>query len=266
MLPYDANHPFMFSQGSDLTFPLHHHKEVELVFLTAGEMMVTVGRFSRTLCAGEAAFIFPYALHSYLTEESSRFTLMIFSTDLIPDFEESLLAKQPALPYIGMDRLHPDVGFLLHALVNNGPEPIDRSLLKGYLHVLVYRLLEQIDLVCAAEDISLDLPSRVLRMINDHYQESLNLEVLSRQLGCSKYHLSRLFMKKIGISLRDYINALRIEHAKVLLSNPALSVTEVGFEAGFESLNTFFRTFREHCQATPREFRESLREGMGGAN
>lgn len=91
--------------------------------------------------------------------------------------------------------------------------------------------------------------------IDAHFAEDLTLEDTAALAGFSKYHFSRLFKQYADSTFYKYLNERRIEHAKILLLNPRLTVLEAATQSGFSSLSAFLRMFKQITQYTPTEFR-----------
>lgn len=87
----------------------------------------------------------------------------------------------------------------------------------------------------------------------------LNVETLAEKLGISTAHLRLLIKSKHNRSFSEYINYLRVEKAKKLLSDPEYqhyTLQAVGEDAGFNSRSTFYRCFKKITGLTPKAFRE----------
>lgn len=98
--------------------------------------------------------------------------------------------------------------------------------------------------------------------IDLHYREKLALYELAERFYINKFYLTRVFKQQYGISINNYIQQLRITHAKQLLRFSELSVEEVGRECGFTDANYFSRTFRKVEEVAPSEFRRMwMRKG-----
>ncbi len=69
--------------------------------------------------------------------------------------------------------------------------------------------------------------------------ERTTLEELGRAVGASPFHLQRSFKRVVGLSPRDYQQALRLEDAKRALAG-GRRVTDAVFEAGYGSLSRFY--------------------------
>ena len=78
---------------------------------------------------------------------------------------------------------------------------------------------------------------------------------LARVSGVSKAHFARSFKEAFGVPPHRYLLTRRIERAAALLRDTTLSVTEIAFQTGWNSLGTFGRTFRDVTGESPNELR-----------
>lgn len=74
---------------------------------------------------------------------------------------------------------------------------------------------------------------------------------LARVGGVSEAHFARAFKQAFGVPPHRYLLTRRIERAMALLRDTELSITEIAFQTGWESLGTFGRTFRDVTGASP---------------
>jgi AraC-like DNA-binding protein len=85
---------------------------------------------------------------------------------------------------------------------------------------------------------------------------------MAHEAGYSKYHFARAFAAAYSETPRAYLTRRRVERAKNLLRAANLSVTEICFLVGFESLGSFSALFRRVVGQTPSAYRaEAVREG-----
>jgi AraC-like DNA-binding protein len=96
---------------------------------------------------------------------------------------------------------------------------------------------------------------RARDLIDREYAEPLDLDVLAREAGYSRFHFARAFRATYGETPRTYLTRRRIERAKTLLRTANLSVTEVCFLVGFASLGSFSARFRTLVGQSPIEYR-----------
>jgi AraC family transcriptional regulator len=84
---------------------------------------------------------------------------------------------------------------------------------------------------------------------------SLRLGDLSRDLGCSPFHLSRIFRKTVGLSLRRYVQRLRAQVAADRLARGATDLTGLALDLGFWDHSHFTNAFRREWGMPPSKFR-----------
>lgn len=97
------------------------------------------------------------------------------------------------------------------------------------------------------------------------YAQPLDVSALARGVHMSAGHLSRQFHLAYGESPYAYLMTRRIERAMALLRRGDLTVTEVCFEVGCQSLGTFSTRFTELVGVPPSVYRERgapFRPGM----
>lgn len=112
---------------------------------------------------------------------------------------------------------------------------------------------------------TLVLLRRVRDRMDREYAQPLDVESLARGVHLSAGHLSRQFKLAYGESPYSYLMTRRIERAMALLRRGDLSVTEVCFAVGCQSLGTFSTRFSELVGVSPSAYRDSgatYRPGM----
>ncbi len=106
---------------------------------------------------------------------------------------------------------------------------------------------------------------RVRDRMDRSYAQPLDIESLARDVHLSAGHLSRQFVLAYGETPYAYLMTRRIERAMTLLRTTDLSVTEVCFAVGYQSLGTFSTRFSELVGVAPSLYRDRgapFRPGM----
>ena len=85
--------------------------------------------------------------------------------------------------------------------------------------------------------------------------EDLALSTVARHCNVSEGHLSRIFHHATGLTFREYLAQVRVDHAKNLLLHTNRSVTEIAYESGFQSISQFHRSFRRATGMAPGQLR-----------
>jgi AraC family transcriptional regulator len=98
--------------------------------------------------------------------------------------------------------------------------------------------------------------------IEEHLDEQIPLATLARLVRLnSPQYFCRLFKQSLGMPPHRYQTNCRMEHAKLLLARPTISVTDIGLTVGFGSSNAFTTAFRKVTGLTPTDYRRSLASG-----
>ncbi|MFL6539946.1 MAG: helix-turn-helix transcriptional regulator [Chthoniobacterales bacterium] len=77
------------------------------------------------------------------------------------------------------------------------------------------------------------------------------LESLGQEVGCSPFHLSRIFSREVGLTIPQFLRNLRMERAAELLRSGRYNVTEAAMEVGYASLSHFSKAFCETIGCCP---------------
>lgn len=85
--------------------------------------------------------------------------------------------------------------------------------------------------------------------------EQWPVERLASVSGVSEAHFARSFKHAFGLPPHRYLLTRRIERAKALLRDTDMSITEIAFQTGWDSLGTFGRTFKDITGESPSALR-----------
>lgn len=119
-------------------------------------------------------------------------------------------------------------------------------------NLLLFLLRQSLSQSAAAAE---DYITYLIRYMENNYTRPLSLDDLSSFSGISKYHLSREFKKRTGFSPGDYLIELRMNRARFLLANTALTVEAVSRASGFSSYPNFLKLFKKRAGTTPHRYR-----------
>lgn len=98
----------------------------------------------------------------------------------------------------------------------------------------------------------------LMREERAYHDSEISLDKLALRLNASKHHVSQVINEQLGASFFDYINQLRIEEAKTLLSETTRSdfhVIEIAYAVGFNNKVSFNAAFKKATGMTPTEYR-----------
>ncbi|CAG9249010.1 helix-turn-helix transcriptional regulator [Paraburkholderia unamae] len=92
--------------------------------------------------------------------------------------------------------------------------------------------------------------------------EAWPVKRLAEVSGVSEAHFARSFKRAFGLPPHRYLLTRRIEQATTLLRDTDLSITEIAFATGWESLGTFGRTFRDVTGLSPSAARSAAQASL----
>lgn len=97
----------------------------------------------------------------------------------------------------------------------------------------------------------------VMRYVNAHLGENLNLETLSAYLYISKNYMSSIFSHVMGMPLKDYIIRQRMEKARRLLVDSKMPIRDIAALVGYSSASYFSATFHRIFHEKPSDYRKT---------
>ncbi len=98
---------------------------------------------------------------------------------------------------------------------------------------------------------------KIIDYINMAYMGQLNLEVFTNYFNCSRSLISHSFRSETGMSIKQYINKVRLERAADMLKSNEYSINSIARGVGFEDTNYFIKLFKASYGCTPGEYRKS---------
>jgi len=101
---------------------------------------------------------------------------------------------------------------------------------------------------------------RVLRHMEKHLSDDLDLAGLARVAGMSRHHFCRSFKRYFGLTPIRFLNYLKVQRAKRILMENGLSLSTVAMKAGFNDYGSFCKYFRQFEQMTPSGYRHARLE------
>lgn len=262
-----------YERGS---FLWHWHPEIELTYVTEGEIIYQVNDKIYTLHAGEGLFCNSNALHTgHMVEEKNCYYISItFHPRIIYGYEGSILHQNYVKPIItagsfGSFFISPEILWqkevlalmkeiyqLFSAHKDMFEFQIQQRLSSIWMFILENKKEEfQISDKKVRAGYDLERLREILTYIHTHYMEKITLEEIAEQIGLCRGECCRFFKKHMNQSLFDYILYYRVEKSLLLLAQKNLSVTEIAEQTGFSSSSYYARIFKEQMNCSPSQYR-----------
>ena len=163
---------------------------------------------------------------------------------IISVFEFVQLEITHKLPFTGAQTLDLDTQTVLKCT--------DFMQIKGYCQSFIENYFAQKKLGYHMREITL-----AQEYVVQNIEKRITLPEVAQYINMSDSYFSHLFKKEIGMNFVDYVNMLKIEHAKTLLRQTNLMVYEIAEQVGFDNANYFNILFKRIAGCTPGSYREN---------
>lgn len=249
-----------FSYRKGLVKQLHCHSEDnQLQLVIQGGAMVTVDGKSFPIKSGNGLLIHQGSTHSYSVGRDGMKTLEVkFATDKL-EYQE-LLARIPTVFLIeGMQLVKLFDKIIDERFIRQSGFQVLSSCLLGealvYLDRSCSAKLEGIGLNEVLLDSNAPPPIKAVNeFVSRHIDHKFSLSELANGCGYNQDYLYRIVSKEFGMSLVQYVNSLRLESAKRYLLHSELPMTEIAWNLGFDTIQSFSKFFRHNCGESPSKF------------
>jgi AraC-like DNA-binding protein len=101
--------------------------------------------------------------------------------------------------------------------------------------------------------------SHCIQYIKENFKENIKVSDLVSLCHCSESYINHIFKKRTSKSIKNYVNNLRIEDSKKLLTDTSESISSIALKAGFQDPDYFSRVFTAMVGVSPRIYRERFK-------
>lgn len=243
----------------------HLHSHIEVGFLVSGNTRMTVDSEVFDLREGDAFLIFPNRIHSFEDDGAISCYLLICSPDDTSPFTDVFKKHLPESPVVtpkdadSLKQVFSVAANRGRSLELHPDEAYASEKVRAFAPAIVSELVPSLSLI-PTHSADPDATQRILLYCDTHYRDELNLDLLSQELGYSKYYISHVFSSNVKIGFSRYLRSLRVTAAKRMIRHSDLSMTDIAIESGFSSIRTFNRQFFEETGLTPTEYAKKRRK------
>ncbi len=148
--------------SNNLTFPLHLHTQLEILYIVSGQMEFSVNQHTTILQARDCAVIFPNQMHSYTsTHGDNRTMTIICDLNLCGSYLNSLTKYQPAVPFIRACDLHKDVSYSMESLLTETQSEQSTAVYQAFVQIILARIFPKLTLIKNTHSDSYNLTSEI---------------------------------------------------------------------------------------------------------
>lgn len=248
-------------------FESHCHSAVEIIVPVRGEVIYTVADSTYRVQSNEVLIVPPNWSHSLLMHEGSARYLLLFEADAIFGMRDMQLVEgmlKTPIYLTGQSEIQEAIRSLLLQVVNcyERKEFLWNTQCYSYLMQMYVRLgqfnmtreLNRFD--AKSQRIDPEIVDSARLYIDQNYMRDISLSDVSAFTGFSRCYFSRVFKQQLGLSFSEYLRQKRVSVAENLLIHSSQPIQEIAMSAGFGSVATFNRVFRDAKNCTPSRYRE----------
>jgi len=240
----------------------HRHDHEELIILTKGSAEHYVDFKKETVSAPSVIYAAQCRVHKFVPQSGARGWVVRYKTEFLPanrfHFFSCYIDNVEYM--INPGYCLEDIETLCRLLKSElGLEPADFKTIKHLLEALISKL-ETLGLNKILPD---ENPNNIrsvtfrnfLKILEENFRRPLGVEFYAEKLNTSIRNLNIICREIINKSVRELIETRKLIEARRLLLNTEKSVSEIGFELGYNEKSYFTRVFREKTGSTPSRFR-----------
>ncbi len=257
-------HPHIFFAEQDYISPKHWQKEVEGIYVEKGWLNVWADNKIFFVNEGEILFISPGAIHSYLNKKDDSIIEII---KFLPEHiyneaftEENKRKIRKLFSNIFMVQKNGKLNKIINEITTYEENELSECFIAAKVLELTVFLLKMKELLFNTTQVITNEKTQYLDeiflYIEDHYREQISLHMMAEHIGITDTYCSRYIKKRTGLTFTDYLSGVRIGKAEELLLKTKKTVTEIVYETGFGSVQTFNRVFKKKKSLTPSEYRK----------
>ncbi len=253
-----------FLKASSPLFTHYHNETIEFVLVLDGVQSYIIDDTVYTVNSGEVFVSYPNELHGTGISPQHVGEILWFQINLSSAHNFLGLGEQwGAHLYTKLSNLklrkfttEPTLAKqFLKSLTYISSDLIDDKLKGGslFIHCLSSLISKQSD---SMPPISDEIGASLL-YIKENLTEIDSLDEIAGVAALSVSRFSHKFKTEVGTPPREYINLLKIERSKQLLTTTLQSVTDIAFNLSFTSSDYFSRVFKKYTGSTPLEYRKA---------
>lgn len=267
LIAFDSSKVNLFAAAVP-SCPPHWHESPELIVVLSGAYALNIDESSSTIVAPGIVFINKDQVHALkaLTAQSTLLTVQ-FGQELFDEYHKPPVCGLNSSQDIYRQAVA-EVAQAVNALVQaqlEAPHSFE-------VMARIYHLLSQIAAIARRVDTSLnpDIPELSIKVsspkyaqlrlaidyINRNYEQDLKLEEVAAIAHMSYFHFSRMFKQLCQRSFTEYLMLIRVNHAKTLLRDTSIHITDIATRCGFNDHKQFISACKKVFGVTPTEFRK----------
>ena len=239
-------------------YDLHCHDCFEIELILSGTVTQSLNGETQTLGAGDIYLLNPTDFHSVKSNNAEVFNIMFSESLLDENLLQKILSVEKNLVFHLENKEFRNAVSIISQMVDEFDNTHEYSeiYIKNLLECLFIILLRKNSFTFASSDNKASGIRKSILFMHSHFRENPTMAEAARISGFNMNYFSSLFHKVTGKTYKEYLNDLKLEYAKKLVLSGSLSISEVCFASGFNSLPNFLKTFKLRYGMSPGNMRK----------
>lgn len=234
---------------------LHFHSGMEICIVETGKVEAFVNNSKSILKAGDIAISMPYDSHCYVSNEQSKYCVLVLPAEMSNKVTAILKSRNLSLPFI-IDSENREK--ILELLAQIKKEKNNELTCFGFAYLILGWITNGTSAATPSGELNSELLSKLLLYIHDNYDKSLTLNSIATAFGYHPAYISAYFKSRLDMCISRYINIIRLKNAVLLMRQKKYTMTQIAFDCGFHSTRTFYRAFHKELGCSPSEYASKL--------
>ena len=267
--PFSTYH--IENAGRSFQIPVHWHDEFEIIYVRSGFLTVSISGESYIGKTGDAFVVSPGNLHLMGSQTGTvdyytfLFPLKYISFRTDDMLDEKLLEPLNSGHVMIFPRVKDTAKELCEQLIEIYEAKNDESVSKITTQVRTKIILLQFILEMWKKGFVIEndtsgrntIEKEMVSYIQQNFTGKISLREFGEQFHLSEKYISRYFKEHFHITLSQYVTYLRLEHAKQLLQDTDIPVTDVAMQSGYQNVSYFIRSFQKAYAVSPLKYRKN---------
>ena len=267
--PFSTYH--IENAGRSFQIPVHWHDEFEIIYVRSGFLTVSISGESYIGKTGEAFVVSPGNLHLMGSQTGTvdyytfLFPLKYISFRTDDMLDEKLLEPLNSGHLMIGPRVKDTAKELCEQLIEIYMAKTDESESKITTQIRTKIILLQFILEMWKKGFVIEndtsgrntVEKEMVSYIQQNFTGKISLREFGEQFHLSEKYISRYFKEHFHITLSQYVTYLRLEHAKQLLQDTDIPVTDVAMQSGYQNVSYFIRSFQKAYAVSPLKYRKN---------
>ncbi len=240
-------------------YALHWHDCFEIELVLSGTAVQSLNGVTQNLAPGDIYLLNPTDFHSVKSNGAEVFNIM-FSENLLDDeLLQKILSVETNLSFSLNPKEFENAVSIISQMVDefDNTTAYSETYIKNLLECLFIILLRKYDFEFSNNsDKQISGIRKVILFMHSHFRDNPSMALAADISGFNMNYFSSLFHKVTGKTYKEYLNELKLEYAKKLVLSGHLSISEICFASGFNSLPNFLKTFKHRYGISPGNMRK----------